>query len=515
VVWKIDNPQCNESKKIVWEVAPHLRGRGLDVGAGDFKILPHAISVDNLNHSQFGFQIRPDIYSDASDLSMFASGSMDFVYSSHTLEHVQDYAATLKEWWRVLKPGGRLVLYLPHKEFYPNIGQTGANPDHKHDFLPEDVIQAMPRGWDLLENQERNEDQEYSFLQVYLKRSDKETNRVYLKKKPEKTVCVVRYGAFGDLMQSSSVWARLKMQGYHVTLFSSLPGAAVVEHDPHIDSLVLFDKDQVPNADLASFWGWQKKKFDKWVNLSESIEGSLLAMPGRTLHFFPPAVRHRLTNFNYVELQHEIAEVPYELNGRFYPTKEERVWATSTRKKMGGSKIVVWSLAGSSVHKTWAGLDNILACIMVDFPDARVVLTGGPECKILEAGWENEPRIVKTSGEWTIRQTLSFLDHADLVIGPETGVLNAAACLPARKICFLSHSTVENLTRDWTNTVSLWSKNTQCQGRGNSVAPACHVLHYGWEHCSRDHETGTAQCQKDIPVQEVWEHVAEALRESK
>src|SRR5437879_4868391 len=129
-----------ESKKIVYEVAQYLRGRGLDVGAGDFKVLPHVISVDNLHHTAFGLQIRPDIVCEADKLDIFASCSMDFVYSSHVLEHVEDMGATLKEWWRVIKQGGLLVMYLPHKDYYPRMGQPGANPDHKRDFGPEDVI---------------------------------------------------------------------------------------------------------------------------------------------------------------------------------------------------------------------------------------------------------------------------------------------------------------------------------------------------------------------------------------
>ena len=334
----------------------------------------------------------------------------------------------------------------------------------------------------------------------------------YKNAKPAKTACVVRYGAFGDLMQASSVWAALKRQGYHVTLFTSPPGSDVIMHDPNIDNIVLFDKDQVPNGNLGDFWAWQKKKYDKWVNLSESVEGTLLAMPGRMISFYPPQVRHSLMNRNYVELQHALAEVPYELKIKFYPTTEETRWAKRERSKLGTGPVVVWSLAGSSVHKTWAGLDNVLASILVEFPTARVVLTGGPDCVMLEAGWENEPRILKRSGVWSIRETLSFCQEADLVIGPETGVLNAVACEPMAKVVFLSHSTHENLTRDWTNTTPLWSKNTKCAGRGDNAAPACHTLHYGWDYCSRDEESGTAQCQRDIDIGTAWHAVYNALR---
>lgn len=514
MVWRAEDPQGNESKKIVWEVAPYLRGRGLDIGAGDFRVLPHATTVDNLHHHHmFGFQARPDIISNADNLETVASQCMDFVFSSHTLEHMVDVRATLKEWWRVLKQGGHLVLYLPHKEYYPNIGQPGSNPDHKHDFLPQDVIDQMPDGWDLLERQERNGGMEYSFLLVFKKLNGKARLESWRLPKPEKTACVVRYGAYGDLMQSSSVWAMLKKQGYHVTVFSSPPGADIIAHDPNIDRLVLFDKDQVPNGNLIDFWGWQRKKYDKWVNLSETVEGTLLAMQGRTPFYFPPALRHTMMNRNYVEFQHQVADLPYELNIKFYATEEEKRWAARERDKLGAGPVVVWSLAGSSVHKTWAGLDNILASIMLEFPTARVALTGGPDCEMLEAGWENEPRILKQSGKWSMRQTLAFAQQAELIIGPETGVMNAMACEPMAKIVFLSHSTHENLTRDWVNTTPMWSKATNCPGRGDNAAPACHILHYGWANCAQDKETGTAQCQKDIAVADVWQAVHGVLDE--
>lgn len=513
MTWSKDDPYLAESKKIVWEVAPWLRGRGLDIGAGDFKILPHAVSVDNFDHVRFGFKARPDVLTDATDLGVFADQSMDFVYSSHTLEHIEDYEGALKEWWRVLKVGGFLVLYLPDEDEYPKIGSPHANPDHKWDVNYDKLVAAMGGllGWDLVDFQKRNQTNEYSLLFVFKKVNSKFHGYSYKNPKPKKTACVVRYGAYGDLMQTSSVLAGLKKQGYHVTLFSSLPGAAAVTEDPNIDSLVLFDKDQVPNADLGPFWDYQKNKFDKWVNLSESVEGTLLAMNGRIIHGYPPALRHKLMNHNYTQLQHEVAEVPYELAVKFYAKEEEQAWAKAERAKLGGGPVVMWSLAGSSVHKTWAGLDNIMASLLLEYPESRIVLVGGPECVILEAGWENEKRVLCTSGKWSIRQTLSFIAECDLIIGPETGVLNAAACEPMAKVVFLSHSTHENLTRDWVNTIPLRSKETNCPGRGNNAAPACHMLHFGWSSCRRDDETGTAQCQKDITVDAAWAAVVMSL----
>jgi SAM-dependent methyltransferase len=50
------------------------------------------------------------------DLSSFASGSYDAVLSSHVLEHVADPLGALREWLRVLRPGGHVLIVLPHRE---------------------------------------------------------------------------------------------------------------------------------------------------------------------------------------------------------------------------------------------------------------------------------------------------------------------------------------------------------------------------------------------------------------
>jgi predicted SAM-dependent methyltransferase len=60
-----------------------------------------------------------DHLGDARDLSRFADGTFDAVYASHVLEHF-DYAGALpdalREWRRVLVPGGRLYISVPNLE---------------------------------------------------------------------------------------------------------------------------------------------------------------------------------------------------------------------------------------------------------------------------------------------------------------------------------------------------------------------------------------------------------------
>ena len=53
---------------------------------------------------------------DAVDLYGIESNSMDFVLSSHNIEHVANPIKALREWLRILKENGLLVLVVPHKE---------------------------------------------------------------------------------------------------------------------------------------------------------------------------------------------------------------------------------------------------------------------------------------------------------------------------------------------------------------------------------------------------------------
>ena len=82
-----------------------------------------------------------------------------------------------------------------------------------------------------------------------------------------KTVCVCRYGGFGDSIQASNILPELKRQGYHVTFMTTPRGHEILKHDPHIDAWLLQDDDQVPNQELPLYWMAIAKRFDKFINL--------------------------------------------------------------------------------------------------------------------------------------------------------------------------------------------------------------------------------------------------------
>lgn len=509
MVWRLDDPCGNESGKVVWETVPYTRGRGLDLGCGPNKVWPHAIGVDNYTETRlFGIQMKPDVVCDVTKLDVFGSATMDFAYSSHVLEHIEDYQSALREWWRVIKPGGYLILYLPDEDEYPKVGEEGANPDHKWNVNIDRVVDAMKGigGWDLVRCEKRNQDREYSIFFVFKKRTDGKHLYSHKKEKPAKRAAVLRYGAFGDAIQASSILPGLKEQGYHVTFYCTPRTQDVLKHDPHIDEFYIQDTDQVPNQALPLFWEWEKKKYEKFVNLSESVEGTLLALPGRTNHTWPINLRRKHMDVNYFEFAHDLADVPMPPKPKFYATDEEKAWARKERAKFGGDLLLMYSLAGSSVHKVWPHQDSFFARVLLKHKNARIVTVGDEMSQMLEIGWENEPRIIKKSGKYTIRESMALLAECDVVIGAETGMLNAAAHMSMPKIVLLSHSSANNLTKHWVNTAAITPTNTSCY--------PCHMMHYSFDHCRRDEETGTAACAVDISVDQVWAAFDEFMRQA-
>lgn len=341
-----------------------------------------------------------------------------------------------------------------------------------------------------------------------------------------KSACVVRYGGFGDSIQAANILPELKRQGYTVTFMTTPRGQEILKHDPHIDEWMLQDDDQVPNQELPLYWAAMAKRFDKFINLSESVEGTLLAFPGRTNHSWPLSVRKKEMDKNYLEWTAQLSELPYRSDGKFYPSDDEVVKAkgylADFKNTLGGPlKMmerapdrfnILWCLAGSSMHKFYPHQDTVIERVLAEIPEAAVIFSGDYPCKLLEQGWETEPRVKCESGAMGIRDTLTLAQQVDCVVGPETGVLNAVAFEPVPKVVMLSHSTVENLTKHWVNTYSLVAPVDESVGCKNQ---ACHRLHYGKEFCFEDPETGAASCQKAITPERAFQAIHMAYIEWK
>jgi hypothetical protein len=125
----------SETSKCRDRLLPYCSGYGVDLGFGGDPICTHAIRVDSPRPYADTGDHKVQLGGDAANLYWFKDGVLDFVYSSHLLEDFQNTEYVLKEWLRVLKVMGNLVLFCPDEEIYrAHCRSTGQiyNSQHQH-----------------------------------------------------------------------------------------------------------------------------------------------------------------------------------------------------------------------------------------------------------------------------------------------------------------------------------------------------------------------------------------------
>jgi SAM-dependent methyltransferase len=142
-------------KRRLIQAAYRLKSQiGLEIGGpsiffglkGGFPVYLFAKKIDGVNFSNetvwegsikegetyryFKNKIGHQYIAEATDLSMVPDQSYDFLLSCHSLEHVANPIKAVKEWNRVLKTGGALVLVLPDKRFTFDIKRPYTDMQH-------------------------------------------------------------------------------------------------------------------------------------------------------------------------------------------------------------------------------------------------------------------------------------------------------------------------------------------------------------------------------------------------
>jgi SAM-dependent methyltransferase len=116
-------------------VARYLSGPAiLDIGYRGYvdaqPIVGHAIGVE-LDYPGYDGHTLP-----------FGDQTQDAVFTSHCLEHIEDYQNAIREWHRVLKIGGHMIIAVPHKFLYEKRTRLPSrwNQDHKRFYTPASLL---------------------------------------------------------------------------------------------------------------------------------------------------------------------------------------------------------------------------------------------------------------------------------------------------------------------------------------------------------------------------------------
>lgn len=434
----------------------YLRGRGVSFGLnGPEPIYPQK-AIDQGKYS-LNFDIMPHDGVDACDqnLTVIAKGSLDHVFIGNRLSQYSDPENLIKECTDRLREGGHLIIHKLHGDQLQIESWLSAAGlwKRKDVYLRDEQFLGI---YKLLGKQRRG-------VQEATPRSGK------------KRACIARYGAIGDMIMISPLIKQLHADGYEVTMNVTPYCAEALKNNPYVHNIILQERDAIPNPELGPYWTEWKDDYDKYINLSESIEGKLLKVEGRRDFFTSKAWREQHFGcVNYYDQTMRLGGYP-EIKGTqgelFFSGEEERS-ARHLRSKFPGKFLVLWSLKGSSYHKVYPMLEPTLRDWLSAHPDAQIILTGSEHDKALQFA---HPQVMPGCGVWPLREVFCLTKHVDLVVGPESAIINAASCSDVEKICLLSHSTAENLTKYWTNVQVLEPEDVACY--------PCNMLHYTLESC--------------------------------
>ena len=104
----------------------------LHLGCGD-KLLEGYVNVDAVSRAG----VSPDVICDIRDLKVFPDNYAEEVLSVHVVEHMFRWEAEglLREWLRVLRPGGRMIIECPNLvsacERFTELEREGSDPERE------------------------------------------------------------------------------------------------------------------------------------------------------------------------------------------------------------------------------------------------------------------------------------------------------------------------------------------------------------------------------------------------
>jgi len=150
-VWRAG--QERRLEMIVKAAGERIQGRVLENGCGVGMYVEHltpycgqivGLEYDFDRAAEAGTR-SPNILNAAGEFIPLPSGTLDLILSHEVLEHVQDDAQAVQEMIRVLKVGGRAVVYVPNRG-YP-FETHGIYWRGKYKFGNIPLINYLPRVW--------------------------------------------------------------------------------------------------------------------------------------------------------------------------------------------------------------------------------------------------------------------------------------------------------------------------------------------------------------------------------
>ena len=202
-VWRAG--QERRLEMIVHAAGERIRGRILENGCGVGMYMEHLVPFDGeVVGLEYDFERAADagsrsmrILNAAGEAIPLPSNTFDLILSHEVLEHVQDDAQAMREMVRVLRTGGRAVIFVPNRG-YP-FETHGVYWRGKYRFGNIPLINYLPRAW---------RDKLAPHVRVYTKRDLEKLFDDLPVKFVERTIIfgaydniITRFGVFGKVLR--------------------------------------------------------------------------------------------------------------------------------------------------------------------------------------------------------------------------------------------------------------------------------------------------------------------------
>jgi len=272
-----------------------------------------------------------------------------------------------------------------------------------------------------------------------------------------KRLLLIRPGhAVGDAIFCTAAPRYLANEDYEVDVAVMPHNKDVFANNPYVHNIV-----DIPDCDNDKWREWidsKDKEYDRVINVSGHVEVNMLYKTDCTWGDIPSAVerREKAKDANYYDVIFKECGISVpegeEIRPEFYftDTEKEQLAKVEEYKVENKEKLVIWQTSGSSKSKSLVYMPLWIQDVAKRIPNSHHMVLSH------DAGMRNSlpidnQRIQDVWGKWSIRNTIAMSSVADLVVGPESLLVNAAGAFETPKVIFFSHSAPMNLAKHYKN----------------------------------------------------------------